>query len=569
MTSEEYPDVHSASDRDSQPARGFAAWFGGAPDADSPRRLWLTLLVFALAFGLRYAHLAELQGTAWADERLLINDSQYYDLRASEIASGELIGEYPGFLSPVYCYALGAVYAVTGSELFAAKLVQILFAALAVALVHRISRRLFSEAASVVAAVLLATHGPLIYYSTLLLPTTLVFGLHALLLWVLLRGALTPKRALVAGAIIGLCIGAKANALLLLPVLGAWLYFGERKPRPHAWIRTLVFLALGSFITIAPITWRNWETSGEFVLVTTTGGRNLLKGNGEAANGSHVPLNQETVFIRHYIDGVVDIERAVAEDKELRSLALHAMIENPARALKLFITKFHLLFNQIQLGIRDDFNFAQTQTRLIAGPLPSFTWIVALGLVGLVLYLRESRGTRLLGWILLTQIASFVLIFVLARYRMVALLTLAPFAGQAVAGFIADLATQKIPRAAIAIALLFPALWFIRLPVPGFEEPNPPGELHNFVADWHYDRGEYKRAFTSYNKASKSSWQISNLTDHWSVRARIADCYNRTARPQKAKIVRELLLAEIEQHFPLQEHELKVELRKKLGLNKK
>ena len=567
MVSEEYPDVRSSSEPE-QPARGIAAWFGAAPGATDRRQLWLTLSVFLLALGLRLIHLSELQGTAWADERPLINDSQYYGMRASEIASGELVGAYPGFLSPVYCYALGAVYSVTGSDLWTAKLFQILFAALSIALVHRIARRIFCEAAAVIAAVLLAAHGPLIYYSALLLPTTLVFGLHAVLIWVLLRGELTSKRALVAGALVGLAIGAKANALLLLPVIGLWLFFQRDHKPERSWIRPLVFLALGAVLTVTPITWRNYTTSGEFVLVTTTGGRNLLKGNGEDANGSHVSLNQETTHIGHYLDGTVDIEQAIAEDHELRDLAFETMLAEPIHTLGLFGKKLMLLFNHMQLGIRDDFHFAQTQTSLIAQSLPSFALIVSLGLVGLVLYLRESRGSRLLGWILVSQIASFVLVFVLARYRMVTLLVLAPFAGQALAGFISDLGGRKLPRALVAALLMLPALWFVRLPLEGFEEPNPPGELHNFIADWHFERGEIQRAFSGYNKASKASWRISTLTDHWHVRSRIADCYDEMGRKQKAALVREPLLLEIEAHFPLKENELKQSLLKKLGRGK-
>jgi len=564
VVSEEYPDVRSSSEPQ-PPASGVAAWFGSTPGASAPLRLWLTLLVFALALGLRLVHLSELQGTAWADERPLINDSQYYDMRASEIASGELIGAYPGFLSPVYCYVLGAVYSVTGSDLWTAKLFQIVFAALSIALVHRIARRIFCEAAAVVAAVLLAAHGPMIYYSALLLPATLVFGLHALLVWVLLRGELTSRRALCAGALVGLAIGAKANALLLLPVIGLWLFFQRGHKPERSWIRPLVFLALGAVLTITPITWRNYQTSGEFVLVTTTGGRNLLKGNGEDANGSHVALNQETIHIGHYLDGTVDIERAIAEDHELRDLAFEGMLAEPVRTLGLFGKKLLLLFNHMQLGIRDDFHFAQTQTSLIAQPLPSFALIVSLGLVGLVLYLRESRGSRLLGWILLSQIASFVLVFVLARYRMVTLLVLAPFAGQAVAGFFSDLGGRRIPRALVAALLMLPALWFVRLPIEGFEEPNPPGELHNFVADWHFERGETQRAFSGYNKASKTTWRIASLADHWAVRARIADCYDEMGRRQKAVLVRETLLAEVEAQYPFKENALKQELLQKLG----
>jgi hypothetical protein len=104
------------------------------------------------------------------------------------------------------------------------------------------------------------------------------------------------------------------------------------------------------------------------------------------------------------------------------------------------------------------------------------------------------------------------------------------------------------------------------MPVAGFQDPNPPGELHRFTADWHFGRGEWRQAFADYNRAAKSSWHISSLSDHWAVRARIADCYDELGRPQKARLVRETLLAEILQHFPNRPHELRDELLSKLGV---
>jgi 4-amino-4-deoxy-L-arabinose transferase-like glycosyltransferase len=566
VTSEEYPDVRT-NDESSPVSKGlFARFFGQAPAADGPRRLLITLVIFAVALGLRVVHMSQLEGTAWEDERGLISDSEYYDMRANEIASGELVGAYPGFLSPLYCYVLGAGYAITGSNLWAVKLLQIIFASLAIALVHRITRRMFSEAAAVIAALLLACHGPSIYYSALLLPTTLVFGLHATLIWVLVRGELTPLRTLKAGLLIGLCIGAKANALLLLPVLAIWFYNQRAQLVQANYLRLVGALALGAAITITPITWRNYATSGEFILVTTTGGRNMLKGNGETATGTHSSLNEETIHIGYYLDGTVDIERSIAEDRELKSLAWQAMGDEPIRALQLFGVKLQLLFNQIELGIRDDYRFARMQSPLLGLPLVSFALIASLGLVGLVLYLRDSRHSKLLGWILLAQVASFVLIFVLARYRMVLLLCLAPFAGQALAGFVDDLVTKRIPRAITACIFLVPSIWFVNQSIEGFEKPNPPGELHRFVGDWHFEREEWKRAFAGYNRASKSDWHISNLLDHWAVRARLADCYAEMDRPQKAALVREGLLTEVMEHYPFRQLDLKDELLMKLGL---
>ena len=58
----------------------------GAPDPEGRRgRLGVTALLFVVALALRLYHLAELQGTPFEDERELISDSRYYDMRATDI----------------------------------------------------------------------------------------------------------------------------------------------------------------------------------------------------------------------------------------------------------------------------------------------------------------------------------------------------------------------------------------------------------------------------------------------------------------------------------------------------
>ena len=542
-----------------------------APDPEQrPGRWGVTLLVFAVALVLRLYHLYELQGTAFEDERGLISDSRYYDMRASEIANGELVGTTPGFLSPTYCYFLGATYAATGAGAFGAKVIQALLGALTVALAHRIGRRLFSEAAGLLAAALLCAYGLLIYYSALLLPATLVCFLHALLLWLLVRRPTGPfgGTALAAGLVIGLAIGTKANALLLLPAVGAWLLLGFReRPRPER-LRTVLLVALGALLTVAPITWRNYATSGEFVLVTTTGGRNLLKGNGENADGTHSPLTVESVHIARYLEGRVDVARAVEEDRELSAQAWSAMRGDPARALGLFITKLRLVFHHVELGIRDSYHFMRSQSSLLGAPLVGFGTLVPIGLVGLLLSAGRSRWTTVTSLMLATQVVSFVLIFVLGRYRIVAVFCLALFAAQALVAVCAAARARDWRRMALPLALALPATLFVHADLShlkGFETQYPPAEQYRYLADWHFGRGDFDAAFENYELALTTEWPVPKVYSLWEVRDRLGDCHLALGQPELAVEMWSPLLADIEKALPERQMELKTRLYEKLG----
>jgi len=78
------------------------------------RRRWIVpLIVFTVALGVRTIYVQQLGATPFVDERELVADAGYYDMRAREISTGGLIGEAPGFLSPLYCMTVAVVYKLT------------------------------------------------------------------------------------------------------------------------------------------------------------------------------------------------------------------------------------------------------------------------------------------------------------------------------------------------------------------------------------------------------------------------------------------------------------------------
>ena len=86
--------------------------------------------IFCLAFGLRFAFLLQMRHTPMRDyaelpwQQWFIQDSAYYHQLGSSIAQGDLIAPTAHFLSPLYCYFVGFVYAVFGVDLDAVRIAQ-------------------------------------------------------------------------------------------------------------------------------------------------------------------------------------------------------------------------------------------------------------------------------------------------------------------------------------------------------------------------------------------------------------------------------------------------------------
>ncbi len=415
--------------------------------------------IFCLAFGLRFAFLLQMRGTPMRDyaelprQQWFIVDSAYYHQLGSSIARGDLIAPTAHFLSPLYCYFVGLVYAVFGVDLDGIRLAQCVIGSFSCVLLYWIGRQMFSEIVGIVSGLCFAIYGLHIYYTEIILPTVLVVFLNLtfLLLVSITPSKLTPTRAAGAGVILGLAVLAKANSLLLVGVTIAVLWWQHRQAGRRRFARLAIPLVVGTFLAIAPIAVHNYVASGEFVLITTTAGRNLLKGNGPGANGAHIELAPTLAGakLQFYLDGDVKPDQAARQSREMVTFTLKYMASQPIASAKLFAKKALLFLNERELFIRDNFYFAKRYSSVLSLPLPGFSLIGVLGLAGALWGLRRWESAAHVYAMLLVQIASYTLVFVLARYRLVAVACLILFASR----FLGDVIQIVVERRRGALAL--------------------------------------------------------------------------------------------------------------------
>jgi 4-amino-4-deoxy-L-arabinose transferase-like glycosyltransferase len=398
------------------------------------------------------------------------------------------------------------VYAVAGPGVFAAKLFQVVLGAASCVLLYGIGRRLFSDTVGVLAGAMLALYAPHIYYHGLLLPATVIVFLHLLLLYVL-TGLLVVWRAAVAGGIVGLAILAKANAVLLVPALAVVLWFvqGSGVDLRRRWAAPVTF-AVAAGVVLVPITVANHRLTGEVILVTTTGGSNLMKGNGPTATGSHafLPPDAQATGIRAHLDGNVHGPSAVAQSRALSDRAKAYMLEHPGRTIALFARKLVLLLNREELGIRDQYYFVSSRSPVLSWPLLSFAIVVPLGLAGAVFGWRRDRAA--VYAVLAVQIASFMLIFVLARYRLVMVAALMPFAAQLLVDLVALARRRDWIEAAPRCVALAIAAALVFLPIQGFPRDRGWADQYRFLGESLLARGELDAAAEAFEAARAASW---------------------------------------------------------------
>ncbi len=395
------------------------------------------------------------------------HDRTLYHEAAREVADGKHVPDGSFQHMPLYPWVLGAGYAAFGDDLRVSATLGIACDVVTVLLIVLLAARLGARPipAGVVAG-LYALYPLAIVYATLTMPNTL----NTLLLTataLALTGLHDRKTGAWAG--VGLLCGITALGFAgMLPVAVVFLLWrltnGWRRD-PGPWKGILLF-AVAFALPLIPVAVHNTRAEGAFVLLTTHGGFNFYMGNHERATGYPVRVRDFRMTARAMLE---DAHRA-AEQETGRTLTRAESSEwwfargrafwreSPGEAVMLTLKKAALFWNFREV---DDLRMLE-QLRLTDGlfrtPVwPGFAGFGLLGLIGL-LYARGSAAAKT---VLLTGMASIVLFFITARYRLTFVPLMAALGAAGLAGLWAkfrarDLQLWWLIPAAVIVAYPFP-----------------------------------------------------------------------------------------------------------------
>ncbi|HEY6233376.1 MAG TPA: glycosyltransferase family 39 protein [Pyrinomonadaceae bacterium] len=248
------------------------------------RRLLILALVFLIALGVRllnwrdagndalavqtsvalnYKHLAELLRTNGL--------TSLYD-KSSTTSNPDLMGHPPG-----YPILLSLIYRIAGESAVSTQLLQITLDSASVAIIMLIAFELFPAPVGIIGGLMAAFAPQLSWNSLTLLPDSLSSLPILLALWLIARSRKTTRwhSAFIAGALIGVSVWLRPNALLLAPFLSlVFLFISKRERR----LAAALALIAGALLVIAPLTIRNALVFGKFIPVSLGAGQTLLEG---------------------------------------------------------------------------------------------------------------------------------------------------------------------------------------------------------------------------------------------------------------------------------------------------
>lgn len=466
------PAPSQANDPTTQPSGVVAALRHAL--VDGGRVLLVLLVIAAIA---RTAHLVEfLASNPLASS--LYSDAKLYHEWAIRIADGDRWGPpEPFHHPPLYPYFLALVYSIVGATPAAIAVLQTALGVVTLLAIYALARRIAPRAFALAATACAAFYYPMALFETRVLGESLTTTVAAFSLLHLTgcAGALTAGRLAMGGFLLGLACGLRPNQLLALGLIAPCVGVLARAGRPAA-AKLLAVLAilLPAALAIAPFALRNLLHAGEFVLVCDTGGVNLYLSHHAAAGASfRVP---DPAWGNVEDQPAVSRQLAVFETKDhdltwsevsshLAKKAWTFALEHPGKELDLLARRARACL--------DDFEYEVLYSPAAERAISKASWAFpvtflpfsAFLLAGLfaVVRCRDRRtdpATVALALFALAQIATVLLFFQYARFRVVSLVAVAPLAALGAAEVVARLRARKpgietlIAIGSIVVALL-------------------------------------------------------------------------------------------------------------------
>jgi 4-amino-4-deoxy-L-arabinose transferase-like glycosyltransferase/Flp pilus assembly protein TadD len=413
--------------------------------------------IFLLALAVRLFYLWQIRETPLTE--ILLIDSETYDRLAKLILSGEYRGEQTYAVNFLYPWFLAAIYAVgkTGTIL----IVQAVLDSLSCVIVYWLGCRLFSRPVGVLAGVVMALYGPLVFYTGALLTPTLITFLGLVAVSLLVKYNDTPRWPLVfaAGIVIGLATLTRGNNILLL-VAGA-IYLAVSLGSWRRTVRPAAVMTLGALLIVSVVTVRNYTVEGRMVPVSANYAALYVGHNPEATGLYAMPsftegaaFEDEVMGTREAVSEMLGRDVTLAESSQyLFNEGVRYAVSHPLEEVKLTARKFYFFWNRTESPTNLNYYFARDYSSLL-GLLPlTFGLIAPLGLFGMWLSRREWRKHLLLYLYVLAVLATCLLFFLSAEYRIPVVPIVILFAAHAVivlAGEMRGLVRPSKPAAAPA-----------------------------------------------------------------------------------------------------------------------
>lgn len=370
------------------------------PETVKVRFPWTDVaIVFAVALVARLTHLYA--SAASPIFSYLTFDSIYYHTIAQYLSHGAELGHEGVFKAPLYGLFIALNYKLLGANLFLPLLLQNVFGAISCGLIYLIATRVYSRPVALIAGLCAALFGPLIYFDSEVLPTSLTIVLALTAIWAMIMFE-TSRRwvyPLAAGAALAVAAANAPEVLVLAVVLFIWLIRLRTPDRVNR--GQIVAFALAVILPLVPILIRSYEIGRETVPFLTDVGVRLAVANNPDADGRDFRLPHSVDEPgQSYLNAVNAANRTNGREVPLQNFgsfwagrALASVSAHPVDWLKLELRKLALLISGYEIALDKPLYYYAQQSPVLSWLLWDSGIAFPLGII-LPLALLAALGPR-------------------------------------------------------------------------------------------------------------------------------------------------------------------------------
>ena len=248
-------------------------------------------------------------------------------------------------MQPLYAFLCAGVYALTNHSYFAILLVQSVLSLCLIIVIFGIAKSIFGEKVAFLAALFTAFHPGFVYYDVFnLMPASMDALMIATAVWLMMRCRKKPTllgMSLV-GCVIGL--GALSRGVIgaLLPFFSIYFVIFTRHLLKEK-IKFIIILWVSAFIVIAPWAVRNYIVHKELILISSTSGEALYRGNNPSALGTSLTADGKSVselWSKEVKEKIATLDE-IGQKKFFEREALSFIKNNPIAFVKLYMKKVY------------------------------------------------------------------------------------------------------------------------------------------------------------------------------------------------------------------------------------
>jgi Flp pilus assembly protein TadD len=438
-------------------------------------------------------------------------DAYAYDLLARKLASGLPPGNVLFWQPVLYPHFLAGMYALFGHGIWAAKIFQSAIGAATCMLTFWVGRFAISHRVGLVAGMIMALYGPVIFFETELLAAGLgLFWTVSLLLLFMLASRSGSSLLFLALGFCGVLATLTRPPLLVFFLTGC-LVLAIRLKKQMNWheLAVRVLLVGVGFGTLASyVAFVNHTRTGHFGILPSSGGVNLYVGNN--------PRWQQTVTARpdrawKEIVGLPNNQgiHDPWEQSQFQSEVVEYVHENPAAFIRGLLLKTVRFFNSREIPRNVDIYVFRKWSSILSvstwklGPYGfPFGLIWPLAVFGFVTSWRRVPYPL---WVLVvTYPAVIILYFVSARYRILVVPCLAVMSAAGVLQLGSLILDGKWKQLLPSILLILGVSIASCLPAEFPEETasiSYEAELYRYIGRARLEEGKYDEAIHHFDKA--------------------------------------------------------------------